>query len=287
MSDDALDGTISWRELLSDTTMILGDATHARWICETATGSSPDEFRGMLDAPATERSVHHLDAMVARARTGEPIQYVLGAWGFRHLDLVVDRRVLIPRPETELLVDLARERAADIAGRRTIVDLGTGSGAIGLALASELPLAGTTVVLTDESSEALDVARANLAGLGRAASNVTITRGDWFDALHPGLIADVIVTNPPYVAAGSPDLDDVVARWEPASALMAGPDGLDAIRRIVGGARGHLTEGGWLLIEHGHDQGAAVRGLFEDAGFESVETHRDLAGRERVTSGRT
>ena len=129
--------------------------------------------------------------------------------------------------------------------------------------------------------------RANLAGLGRAASNVTITRGDWFDALHPGLIADVIVTNPPYVAAGSPDLDDVVARWEPASALMAGPDGLDAIRRIVGGARGHLTEGGWLLIEHGHDQGAAVRGLFEDAGFESVETHRDLAGRERVTSGRT
>ena len=136
-------------------------------------------------------------------------------------------------------------------------------------------------------AEALDVARSNLAGLGRAASNVTITRGDWFDALHPGLIADVIVTNPPYVAAGSPDLDDVVARWEPASALMAGPDGLDAIRRIVSGARGHLTEGGWLLIEHGHDQGAAVRGLFEDAGFESVETHRDLAGRERVTSGRT
>lgn len=284
---DEGDGTVTWKELLAETTAILGDPVHARWVCATATSTSPDEFRSMLDAPATERTVHHLDAMVARARSGEPIQYVLGSWAFRRLDLAVDRRVLIPRPETELLVELALERAAACDSSRTVVDLGTGSGAIGLALADELPIVGTAVYLTDLSPDALAVARANLAGVGRAAANVRVCEGDWFDALPTGVRADVIVSNPPYVAVGSTELDPVVADWEPTAALLAGADGLDAIRVIVAGAPDHLADGGWLLVEHGHDQGGEVRELFGRAGFADVETRRDLAGRDRVTLGRT
>ena len=278
--------TVTWLELLRETESLVGDERHARWICETATSSTPDEFRSMLGDQATERSVHHLDAMVARARAGEPIQYVLGSWGFRRLDLAVDRRVLIPRPETELLVELALERAGERSPTRTLVDLGTGSGAIGLALADELPLDGTVVWLTDASSDALDVARANLAGIGRPAANVRIVGGSWFDALPDGVVADVVVSNPPYVAVGSPDLDASVAEWEPADALMSGDDGLDDIRTIVAGAAARLVSDGWLLLEHGHDQGAAVRSLLADAGWAEVETWRDPAGHDRVTGGR-
>ena len=278
--------TVTWLELLRETESLVGDERHARWICETATSSTPDEFRSMLGDQATERAVHHLDAMVARARAGEPIQYVLGSWGFRRLDLAVDRRVLIPRPETELLVELALERAGERSPTRTLVDLGTGSGAIGLALADELPLDGTVVWLTDASSDALDVARANLAGIGRPAANVRIVGGSWFDALPDGVVADVVVSNPPYVAVGSPDLDASVAEWEPADALMSGDDGLDDIRTIVAGAAARLVSDGWLLLEHGHDQGAAVRSLLADAGWAEVETWRDPAGHDRVTGGR-
>ncbi|MFN3255668.1 MAG: peptide chain release factor N(5)-glutamine methyltransferase [Ilumatobacter sp.] len=285
ISDDG-GSTISWRELLRETEALVGEPRHARWICETATSSTPTEFLSMLESPATERAVAHLDAMVTRARQGEPVQYVLGSWGFRRLDLVVDQRVLIPRPETELLVELALTRARRVEPTRTLVDLGTGSGAIGLALADELPLDGTTVWITDASLDALDVARANLAGIGRSATNVRVAHGSWFDALPADLLADVIVSNPPYVAVGTPELDPSVADWEPTSALLAGTDGLDEIRTIVTGAPHHLVASGWLLVEHGHDQGDAVRALFGDANLSDVATHRDLAGHERVTLGR-
>ena len=297
MSDDTAPGappsdgtppehTILWRDLLRETESLVGDAMHARWICETATSSTSDEFRSLLDRPATERAVHHLDAMVARSRAGEPIQYVLGSWGFRRLDLAVDRRVLIPRPETELLVELALVACASVGPTRVVADLGTGSGAVGLALADELPLDGTTVWMTDESTDALHVARANLAGIGRAATNVRVAHGSWFDAIPDDVRLDVVVSNPPYVAEDSVELDRSVRDWEPVSALLAGPDGLDDIRLIVEHAPRRLQPGGRLLLEHGYDQGAAVRRLLGAAGFVDVDTHRDLAGHDRVTQAR-
>jgi release factor glutamine methyltransferase len=278
-----VDDTVTIRELWAQTADVLGTRHEARWICEVAVALDGTEFDAALDEPATERMVAHLDAMVARFRAGEPLQYVLGRWGFRRLDLAVDRRVLIPRPETELVAEAAIELARAVGGERTVADLGTGSGAIGLSLAVELPLAGTTVWITDVSDEALAVARANLAGIGRAAVNVHVAAGSWFDALPAGVVFDVIVSNPPYVADGSPLLDASVRDWEPAGALFAGPDGLDAIRLLVAGAPRHLRPGGWLVLEHGLDQGPSVRSLLELAGFDAIETRVDLAGHERFT----
>jgi release factor glutamine methyltransferase len=282
-----VDDTVTIRELWAQTADVLGTRHEARWICEVAVALDGTEFDAALDEPATERMVAHLDAMVARFRAGEPLQYVLGRWGFRRLDLAVDRRVLIPRPETELVAEAAIELARAVGGERTVADLGTGSGAIGLSLAVELPLAGTTVWITDVSDEALAVARANLAGIGRAAVNVHGAAGSWFDALPAGVVFDVIVSNPPYVAEGSPLLDGGVAEWEPATALFAGTDGLDAHRVIVPAARRRLVPGGWLVVEIGTDQGAAVRVLCEAAGFVDVDVRPDLAGHDRIVVARS
>ena len=204
---------------------MLGARHEARWLCEVATSLDGGEFDAALDEPVTERMVAHLDAMVARYRAGEPLQYVLGRWSFRHLDLAIDRRVLIPRPETELVAELAIGLARAAGPPRWVADLGTGSGAIGLSLAVELPLEGTTVWITDASGDALAVARANLAGIGRSARNVIAAQGDWFEALPQGRRFDVIVSNPPYVAVGSPQIDTAVTDWEPADALFAGARG--------------------------------------------------------------
>lgn len=280
------DDRLTWRELWVQTEAAVGDRTHARWLCETASSLGPDDFIAELDSAAMTRMVSHLDAMVARYRTGEPLQYVLGSWAFRHLDLAVDRRVLIPRPETELVAEVAIQLAAAMPSPRILVDLGTGSGAIGLAAADELPLVGTTVWLTDASADALDVARANLAGIGRAAQNVQIVHGDWFDALPADLVADVIVANPPYVADDSEHLDATVVAWEPTSALLAGPDGLDDVRTIVAQAGPRLRSGGALVLEIGFDQGDAVRQLLVAAGFVDVEIRPDLAGLDRIAIGR-
>ncbi len=283
MSGHAVDepGT-AWRALWSRTADALGDRTAARWMCETASGALGEEFLAVLDEPASTRMVRHLEAMIARRRAGEPLQYVLGHWGFRRLDLAVDRRVLIPRPETELVVDVAIERARQVSPSRRVVDLGTGSGAIGLSLAAELPVTGTEVWLTDRDGDALDVARANLAGIGRSAGNVRIAEGSWFDALPDDLRFDVVVSNPPYVADGSPDLDPAVAEWEPPGALLSGPEGLDAIRTIVREAWHRMTPGGSLVLEIGSDQGVAVRALLGVTGYDEVEIRPDLTGRARV-----
>jgi release factor glutamine methyltransferase len=276
------DTTVTWRGLWDETALVIGDRQHARWMCETASSTNPDEFlAGLEDTPMT-RMVSHLDAMVARYRTGEPLQYVLGSWSFRRLDLNVDRRVLIPRPETEIVAEVALALARTIQDERTVVDLGTGSGAIGLACADELPLDGTTVWLTDSSSDALDVARANLAGVGRAARNVRVALGNWFDALPDGLQADVIVSNPPYVAVGSVDLEANVGEWEPDGALFAGADGLDDYRVIVPGAINYLRPNGWLVLEIGYDQGTAVAALLEQQGYREVEVRQDLANLDRI-----
>jgi release factor glutamine methyltransferase len=268
-----------WRDVYRRTRARVGDPV-ARWLCEEA--SATDEPAGS----PTPRMRDRLESMVDRHLAGEPLAYVLGHWSFRHLDLAVDRRVLIPRPETEVVAGVALELAGAMPRPLTIADLGTGAGAIGLALADELSLDGITVWLTDASADAIDVARANLAGLGRRGRNVHIAVGWWFDALPRGTTLDLAVANPPYIADDSPDVEVAVREWEPAAALFAGPDGLDAIRAIAATAPRWIRAGGWLVLEIGADQGAAVAELLAAGAYEAVEIRPDLAGRDRVAVAR-
>ncbi|KRG45115.1 protein-(glutamine-N5) methyltransferase, release factor-specific [Stenotrophomonas panacihumi] len=219
-------------------------------------------------------------ALVARRASGEPVAYLKGSRGFWTLDLAVTPATLIPRPETELLVELALERVDDTPGRR-IADLGTGSGAIALALASERPRA--LVFATDASPAALEVARGNAQAndLGR----VEFREGSWWAPLA-GERFDLVASNPPYIADDDPHLSQGDLRFEPATALASGADGLEDIRLIVAGAPAHLRPGGWLLFEHGWDQGAAVAALLGERGFVDVATVQDLEARDRVTLGR-
>ena len=274
---------LTWRQLWADTAKVLDDRPAARWLCETACGLDGDEFTAALDEPATERMVKHLDEMVGRYRSGEPLAYAMGRWTFRRVELMIDRRVLIPRPETELVAEAAIELARRVSPRR-VADLGTGSGAIGLALADELPIDNTEVWLTDASTDALDVARANAAGLGRAAANVRFGEGSWWSALPSELRGtfDVVVSNPPYIAVDDTEVDESVREWEPASALFAGGDGLDDIRAIMTGAREWLKPGGWLVLEIGYRQGDAVLALASECGLVKAEVRNDLAHRPRI-----
>jgi len=280
------DGTTSWAELHAETLERLraagiGNATsEARWIVERAAG---DPYRVVADKPVTVRSHHHWRLMVERRETGEPLQYVLERWPFRTLELFVDARVLIPRPETEVVVEAVLAEHVRVGG--PVVDLGTGSGAIALSVVVERP--GTAVWGVDRSADALAVARANCTGLGRKATTVRLVEGSWYDPLPEELRGEVgvIAANPPYVPDGA-DLPADVADWEPAEALRSGPDGLDDIRAIVAGAPSWLAPGGALVVEHGDDQGPAVRALAEAAGFTSVSTGQDLAGRDRYLVAR-
>ena len=224
---------------------------------------------------------------VERRRVGEPVAYITGRQGFWTVDLAVNPAVLIPRPDTETLVEWALQIIRATGGESLhsfdLADLGTGSGAIALALAHERA-ARVRVVATDRSDAALQLARENARALGLDA--IDFRHGSWFDALHaaPSERFDLIVSNPPYIAEGDPHL--AALRHEPRLALTSGADGLDAIRTIVVGAPAHLAPRGWLLLEHGHEQGGVVRGLLESAGFTDVQTRRDLGGRERVSGGR-
>ncbi len=218
-------------------------------------------------------------ALAKRRRDGEPVAYLTGHREFWGLDLRVTPAVLIPRPETETLVEAVLEHLPRAAASR-ILDLGTGSGAIALALARERPLA--RVLATDASADALDVARDNAARL--AIGNVAFLRSDWYDAVPPEGF-DAIVANPPYVDAADGHLAHGDLRFEPRAALTPGA-GLAAIARIVAGAPAHLAGGGLLAVEHGHDQGEAVAALLHGAGFADVRFRRDLAGHRRVTLGR-
>jgi release factor glutamine methyltransferase len=281
------DGNVTWGGLWDETSALVG-RPQARWICEVASGYDGDEFMDILDRPATERGVAHLDAMLARHAAGEPLQYVLGRWGFRHLDLMVDQRVLIPRPETETVVEVALRLARSQTAPLLIADLGTGSGAIGLSLAAELPIDDVVVWMTDCSSDALDVARANAAGNGRASASVRVAQGDWFDALPVALVGTLamVVSNPPYVGDDDPALEPIVRDWEPAAALYGGVDGLDAIRQIIAEAPRWLRSDGWLVIEIGSGQGRKVLELMHSAGFDDVAVTVDLGRHDRVAVGR-
>ena len=281
------DATVTWRELHRELVGQLGDPT-ARWLCEEASGHDHGDWLVGQDDAATVRAVARLDDLARRCRSGEPVQYVLGHWPFRTLDLAVDRRVLIPRPETEHVVELALVELDRLGGRErstVVVDLGTGSGAIGLSIAVERPLA--TVTATDRSTDALAVARANTAGLGRAGARVTLVEGLWFDALHASMrgAVDLVIANPPYVGAGE-DLPVSVEAWEPAGALRAGPDGLDDLRVIVASAPEWLAPHGVLVVEHAPDQGPVLVSLAISVGFASAEVVPDLTGRPRALIAR-
>lgn len=216
--------------------------------------------------------------IAARVR-GVPVAQLLGRWGFWTLDLRVTPDTLVPRAETELLVEAALARLPQ-GHTAHVADLGTGSGAIALALAHACPTA--RIVATDASVAALAVARENAAA--NELHNVEFRQGDWYTPLA-GERYDLLLSNPPYIAHDDPHLTQGDLRFEPISALVSGVDGLDAIRVLAAGAGRHLRAGGWLLVEHGFEQGASVRALLIDGGLTAVQTLRDLEGRERVTLG--
>lgn len=262
---------IEVREARSEANMLLGRAlgdVSRAWLI-THEGDSPAQ---------DQLSTFH--ALLERRLDGEPIAYILGEREFYGLSFKVTPATLIPRPETELLVELALERIAPDASCR-ILDLGAGSGAIALAVAHARPK--VQVIAVDASAAALDVARENAVRLGIA--NATFRHGDWYAPLAEERFA-LIVSNPPYIAAGDPHLSRGDLRFEPPSALASGADGLDDIRRIAAGARAHLAPGGWLLLEHGYDQGAPVREILRRKGLQEVFTAPDLAGIDRVSGAR-
>ena len=228
--------------------------------------------------PVPDAQAQAVEALFARRRAGEPIAYLTGEREFYSLALHVIPGVLIPRPETELVVDQALTL---IAGRRApkVLDLGTGSGAIAVAIARAR--SDAQVCASDASAEALTVAARNAS---RHAVAVRFVQGDWFEALGEERF-DLIASNPPYVADGDPHLAQGDARFEPAAALRGGPDGMDCVRRIASAARMHLTPGGWVVFEHGYDQGLACVRLLVGLGYTNAVDTRDLSGLPRVCKG--
>ena len=268
------------RDLLAAASRQLGGARlEAELLLAHALGVSRARLYAWPEHEPEPKQREAFDRLVAARERGEPIAYLTGRREFWSLDLAVTPDVLIPRHETELLVELALDRIARDRDVR-VADLGTGSGAIALALARERPLARVTA--TDASAAALDVARRNAARLG--IGNVAFAVGDWYAALGDARF-DLIVSNPPYIAAGDAHLAQGDLRFEPAAALASGADGLDAIRRIVADAPEHLADGGALLLEHGFDQSLRVRALLDAAGFQNVTSVFDNGGHERVTLG--
>ncbi len=249
--------------------------SEARLLLAAALGLPIEALIAHPERAVDDATAHRFADLCARRVRGEPIAYLIGAKEFYGRSFTVSPAVLVPRPETELLVQLALQRLRAKPAPR-VLDLGTGSGCIAITLALECPAA--TVVAVDRSADALSVASANARRLGAA---VEFLLGDWYENLVGRF--DLIVANPPYVAAADAHLAEL--RHEPQHALVAGADGLADLRRIVTGAPARLTSGGSLAVEHGHDQAASLRELLAQAGFVDVETHRDLAGIERVCTG--
>jgi len=236
------------------------------------------------DAELTADQAAVYDALVDRRHKGEPVAYLTGVREFWGLALSVSRAVLIPRPETETVVEQALLRLPKDRDVR-VLDLGTGSGAIAIAVARERPRA--RVLATDVFQETLAVARDNARRL--EVGNIDFMLSDWYLGVSPewrDARFDLIASNPPYVASGDPHLGEGDVRFEPVAALASGSDGLDAIRRVVTGARDYLAQNGTLVVEHGYDQSERVRALFAAAGLGDIVCARDLAGIPRVVAGR-
>lgn len=260
-------------------------AISARRIGEAAAGVEPAAFHESRGTALTHRMVAHADDMLRRRAAGEPLQYVVGSWGFRRLDLLVDPRALIPRPETETVAGLGVAELTSLGRPSLAVDLGTGTGAIGLSLALEVPDA--LVHATDVSSDALALARANLAGLGRAGSRVRLSEGSWFDALDPALQGefDLVISNPPYVADDE-ELPEVVAAWEPPGALRAGPDGRRDLDHLLEAGRRWVAPGGLVVLECAPSHAAALAVRAAARGYDDADVVVDLAGRHRAVVAR-
>ena len=277
-----MQGTL--QELLKQATARLTSASatprlDAEVLLAHALGRARSHLLAHADEAPEAQAAQRFEVLLAARARGEPVAYLTSKREFWSLALTVTPATLIPRPETELLVEQALERIPSGAAW-SILDLGTGSGAIALALARELPACNVTA--TDASGAALEVARGNAEALG--IKNVEFVTGDWFTPLH-GRRYRLIVSNPPYVEEADPHLNEGDVRFEPRSALTSGADGLDDIRRIIAAAPGHLETGASLLLEHGWNQGESARELLRSAGFRSATTYSDLAGHERVSAG--
>jgi len=254
------------------------DPADARVLLRAALGASAAHLAAHPEQVLTSTESERYHAWVERRRAGEPVAYLIGEREFYSLAIKVTPAVLIPRPETELLVEAALELSAtDVPVR--VLDLATGSGCVAVAIGRHR--ASTRVTATDISRDALTVARSNAEAHG---VDVEFIESDWFTALS-GRRFDLIVSNPPYIAEGDSHLDSGDLRFEPRNALVAGPDGLACISTIVSQADAHLVPGGWLLLEHGFDQAARCRELLQRVGFQQVTSRRDLAGIERISYG--
>jgi len=288
----------TWRLLLRRTSEAVVDPVQARWLVEEASGLDRVALLRELDQSAPKAGAERLATMVKRRLAGEPLQHVLGHWGFRRLDVAVDRRVLVPRPETEHVVTVAlREldrlsasgsatgsRAASAAPGLLAVDLGTGSGVIALSLVCERE--AVRVVATDRDPAAVEVTSGNLSRLpAEAAARVELRLGDWYLALPSELAGrvDLIVSNPPYVAGYEwPELEPTVREFDPVGALVAGPTGLEAVEAIVAGAPEWLAPHGALVVEIAPHQALEATELARSAGLVSASIEEDLAGRARM-----
>jgi len=284
----------SWRELWRATTERIDDRVQARWLLQEASRSDAPALLRALDEEASPEEAAHLESLVQRRLAGEPLQHVLGHWGFRTLDVAVDSRVLAPRPETESVVGFALSELDQLRKLRAAsegllaVDLGTGSGVIALSLVAEEP--AVRVIATDRDPSALAVASANRSRLSiPAAGRVEYLQGDWYQGLPTELLGrfDLIVANPPYLAEHEwAGLDPVVRDFDPFQALVAGPSGLEAIGVIVAGAPRWLHRRGTAVVEIAPDQTRSAVELARKAGFGDVEVEPDLSGRPRVLIAR-
>ena len=259
----------------------------ARRLLASLTGQPLTWFMAHGDDPANPNTATRFQTLAERRRAGEPLAYLLGQQEFYGRPFTVSPAVLIPRADTETLVETALEQLLLLRQQRrtvplSLLELGTGSGIIAITLALEAPDTGVHAV--ERSPEALAMAQQNAKALG--AHRIHWHAGSWWQALASPRRFDLIVSNPPYIAANDLHLQQGDLRFEPPQALAAGPDGLDDLRIIIGGAPAHLTPGGWLLLEHGYDQEAPAQALLRDAGFADVFTRRDLAGQPRVSGGR-
>lgn len=255
-------------------------AQEARWLMTHSLGLSSTELLANPQQVLTPAEKMQLQTLLDKRISGVPLAYCLGEWSFYGLDLVVNEAVLIPRPDSELLVSLVLTGSRS-DGSLQLLDLGTGSGALALVLARERPQA--KVFAVEQSPEALALARLNSDRSG--VKNIQWLQGDWYAPLDPTLLFDAIISNPPYLASDDPHLADL--QHEPRTALVAGPTGLECLEHIILGAHSRLRPGGRILLEHGYEQAAAVSRLLHEHGFQQIQTHCDLAGRERVSSARS